>query len=345
MRVTPISITTAIVVILAGSALAQDRRALSPDEQSKYVVSARAGVVSIVAGNALVTREKTPLPAPLRAGDELQFNDTVKTDANTRIEILLNPGSYLRLGENSELVFQFDEVDKNQIKLSSGSAVIEASAVDDMIIVETPKTTFEIIRDGIYRFNIDGDGRGEVAVRKGRILVGKTTIRAGRRATVEGETAVVSKLNAKEADSLDDWSKDRAKTLIASNRQLSDSLMRRSLSLSFLANAWVFDPFCRCYTFLPYSGGFSSPYGWSYSVCNPYWYYSPRNNGGSNGGGGYYGGNPGSGSGGGGSSGGGGRTGGGTSGGGHASPPPPPPSAQPSPGGRADREVMHPRRP
>lgn len=350
MRVTRITITLAAVFLTASSALAQKRNPLPVDEQDKYVVSARAGVVSLVEGQANVKAEAKPASIEtLLVGDELHLSDIVTTGSGSRIEVLLNPGCYLRMGENSAFVYLFDGFTNNRIKLLRGSAVLEISAIDGFVRVETPKTNFEVVREGLYRFNVADNGKSEIAVRKGRALAGKTVIKGGKRAIVEGETVAITSFNKKEADELDDWSKDRAKTLIASNRQLSKSLMRRSL-YSLVGNAWVYDPFCRCYTFLPYTQGFSSPYGWNYAVCNPYWWrYGPRNNEGWSGGGsgGSGGGQPSSGSGGGrGSGGGGSHSGGGSSGGGggaHFPPPTPPPNrTEPR---VVNREVSTPRRP
>lgn len=353
MRVTRITITLAAVLLTAVSVLAQKRNPLPIDEQDKYVVSARAGVVSLVEGRATVNGVAKPASVEtLLAGDELRLSDIVTTGSGSRIEVLLNPGCYLRMGENSAFVYLFDGFTNNRIKLLRGSAVLEASAIDGFVRVETPKTNFEIIREGLYRFNVAENGKSEVAVRKGRALSGKTVIKGGKRAIVEGETVAIASFGKKEADELDDWSKDRAKTLIASNRQLSSSLMKRSL-YSMVGNAWVYDPFCRCYTFLPYTAGFSSPYGWNYSVCNPYWWrYGPRNDegwsGGGSGGSGSSGGSQpstggGSGSGG-GSGGGGSHSGGGSSGGGAHFPTQPPTPSRTEPR-VVDREVSTPRRP
>src|SRR6185295_8070413 len=93
-------------------------------------------------------------PEMLLSGDELQNGDIVKTGASGRAEILLNPGCYLRLGNETEFVFLFDNFTTDKLKLLRGSAVLEASAVEGSIFVETPRTTFEITRDGLYRFNI-----------------------------------------------------------------------------------------------------------------------------------------------------------------------------------------------
>jgi hypothetical protein len=365
MRITRIAIGTAAILLAATSVLAQDRKPIPRSEMNKYVISAKAGVVNLAEGDARVIRARAfAMPEMLISGDELQSGDTVKTGKTGRAEILLNPGCYLRLGEQSEFVFLFDNFTSDKLKLLRGSAVLEASAIDGSILVETPKASFEIARDGLYRFNVGVDGRAEVAVRKGRVFVGKTTIREGKRAVVEGGTAAIAKLNKQDVDALDEWSKDRAKALIALNSGLSNTGMRRTLGMSFMRNAWIYDPFCRCYTFLPMAGGFASPYGWNYPVCNPYgyYYYGGRyNNGGWTGGSGSGGGHPssggssgsGGGSGGGGSSGGGGGShgggggshggggGSGGGGGGHQNPPSPPAS---SAGGR-DREAPAPRRP
>ena len=359
MRITKIVIGTAAILLAATSGLAQDRKPIPRGEMNKYVVSAKAGVVNLAEGDARVIRARAfAMPEVLISGDELQSGDTVKTGKTGRAEILLNPGCYLRLGEQSEFVFLFDNFTSDKLKLLRGSAVLEASAIDSSILVKTPKTSFEIAREGLYRFNVDADGRAEVAVRKGRVFVGVTTIKEGKRAVVEGGTAAIAKLNKQDMDALDEWSKDRAKSLIALNSGLSNTSMMRTLGMSFMRNAWIYDPFCRCYTFLPMAGGFASPYGWNYPVCNPYgyYYYGGRyNNGGWTGGGGSGGGHPSSGggsssggsSGGGGSNGGGGGSGGGGGGsigggGRHQNPPSPPPASS---GGGRDREAPAPRRP
>ena len=278
------NVSTVAVLLIATSVLAQDRKPISRDEMSTYVVSAKAGVVNIVEGTATVTRAVPfAIPEMLISGDDLRAGDTVKTGAGGRAEILLNPGCYLRLGDASEFVFLFGGSARDKIKLSHGSAIVETSVVDAAILVETPKTDFEIKQMGIYRFNVAADGRTEVAVHEGRVHVGNTAIKKGKRAMVEGVPTIAA-LNNKELDDLDIWSMERARTLIATNKKLSNRVMKRSLAMGFAYNSWIYDPFCGCYTFLPWTAGFDSPYGWSYSVYNPYWYLPPwwrqPNNGG-----------------------------------------------------------------
>lgn len=308
MRYYRIALFLLVVLTIANTALAQDRKPLERDEQNQYVVSARAGLVNMVDGAATILSFRPfAMPEMLISGDELETGDMVSTGPNARAEIFLNPGCYLRLGERSEFVFLFDGLSNhNRIRLLRGSAIIEASAIDAFMVIEAAQGEFGIARTGLYRFNVAAHGKADVVVRKGRVFIGNTEIKEGKRATADGGAPVIASFNKNEADELDDWSKERARTLIATNKKLSNRGMKGNLAMGFVSNTWIYDPLCRCYTFLPYTGGFESPYGGRYSVCNPYWYTRPApgfNNGGWSGG---YGGGQ-SGGGGGNSSGGGGQ--------------------------------------
>ena len=266
-----------VVLVAGGATLAQDRKPLSPDEQNRYVVSAKAGVINLVDGEVTVAASESGSPASNAVpGLELRQGDVLTSGRIGRAEILLNPGCYLRAGEDTRLVFMFGEkLATEGVKLSRGSVILEASVLDEPMLVVTPSGNFRIIKTGLYRFNV-ADGRSEVLVRKGRVVAGSIVVKEGKKGILEGSAPVVAALDKKTADSFDGWSKDRAKTLIAANQRLSNKEMKRSLGSAFVGyNVWIYDSQCGCHTFLPYTGGFSSPYGWSYSRCNPFWYVDP----------------------------------------------------------------------
>lgn len=349
MRIIKITLATFITLFVFGSALAQDRKPISRDEQSMYVVSAKAGVINIIEGDVSYINNKAE-SSKLTSGDELKEGDAVKTGANSRAEILLTPGCYLRLAENTQFILSNTSVKTFRIEILEGSALIEASIIEDPMTVATPKTEFSIIRKGIYRFNVTADGKAEAAVRKGRITYNTTVIKEGKKAVLDNGMFAIASYDKKGADSFDQWSKDRAQTLIAANRSLENRSINRSALFGFVSNVWIRDARSGCYTFLPFGSGFSSPYGWDYLVGNPFYYLYPRQgygygngrggttggnysggghsgNGGNHGGGNHSGGNSG-----GGISGGGGRPSGG-SGGGNVTPRPSQPSPRFEPGG------------
>ena len=270
MRITRVIVSLVALLVAAASAFAQDRKPLSPEDENQYVISAKAGGVNIVEGSASFKRGKSDWDI-LIAGDELRPGDSVKTDADGRVEILLSPGSFLRLAENSEFIFSSTSIYNLKLKIVRGSAIVEAAAVDSSLEVTAGQSLFQILQNGIYRFSVDADGKAQALVRKGKVLFANGVVKDGKKIVIaSGATAQISEFDKKAQDSFDIWSKSRAETLIAANRKLSDREMKRSLSARVVSNLWLYDPFFGGYTFLPYGSGFNSPYGFGYRRSNPY---------------------------------------------------------------------------
>jgi hypothetical protein len=274
-----LSVLSFIILCLAFSAHAQKSR-------DARLVSAQAGGVNYVSGSVSVRLKGETAWGELTTEQNLDSGDAVRTGAYGRVEVLLNPGSYLRVAENSEFELADSSLDNLRIKLLKGSAVIEATGYGDngdgsfLMAVATPHTQVSIIRSGIYRFNVTASGATEVAVHKGRALVGAgqgTLLKGGKTARIVGANVEVAKLDKKDRDDLDVWSKERAGELAAANRKLSTRTLNPVLaSLSFndmwgnassryyRTGVWIFDARSGCYTFLPFYDSFSSPYGGFY---------------------------------------------------------------------------------
>ena len=325
MRITRAVVSIGALLVVAASVFAQDRKPLTPEDESQYVVSAKAGGVNVVEGNAFFKRGKSDWDV-LIAGDELRPGDTVRTEADGRLEILLTPGSFLRIAENSEFIFSSTSSYNIKLKIVKGSAIVETAAVDSSLEVTAGESRFAILQTGIYRFNVDADGKAQAVVRKGKVLFADGVVKEGKKILIaSGGSPLINEFDKKAQDSFDIWSKGRAETLIAANRKLSDRAMKRSLSSVVVSNLWLYDPFFGGFTFLPYGSGYNSPYGFGYRRSNPYcdpW----RNNYAGNWGHGGSGGGDSSGGSGGGNTSGGSRGGGTVSGGGAAAPSHPTPS-------------------
>ncbi len=265
---------------LASFGLAQNRE--------KFVISAKAGGVNSVIGQAWVTRSGHPEQL-LTAQDNLAAGDLVTTGTGSRVEVLLNPGSYLRVGENSEFRFADTSLDKLRVQLNKGSAIVEAMGLENTELhtsIVTKSARLLIARRGVYRINATADST-ELLVRKGRAQINddaRNIVKSGNQVTFRNGSFLTSKLG-KTQDQFDDWSKERANTLARANEKLSARGLNTYLSSfsyfdwAFSAanpyGLWTFSPFSRCFTFLPFYYGWSSPYGHYYGLYYSFYDYWP----------------------------------------------------------------------
>ncbi len=264
--------------------------------REKYVISAKAGGINTVSGQVDVRRQGEKDWQTLTAKDDLASGDVVRTGTGGIVEVLLNPGTYLRLPGNSEFELTDASLDNLKVRLAQGSAILEATGVDGadiLITFITPQTRIAVVRKGVYRFNVTPGAQTEVIVRNGRALVGaeELKLKGGNKAIVRsGATNVeVAKYEKKkEQDQFDLWSKERAETLAQANSKLSDRAVNSFFS-GYTANDWAnlydagrygiwfYNAKLHCFTFLPFSLGWASPYGHSYgtSIYSPWSIYYP----------------------------------------------------------------------
>ncbi len=162
----------------------------SAQNRERFGISAKAGGVNSVSGSVMVKREGQA-PQLLTSRDELAAGDVVTTGASGQVEILLNPGSYFRAGENTEFILVNGSLDDLLLKLVRGSAIIEATGPNDAglrINIATDQKRLVIVRAGIYRINAQ-TGMTELIVRKGRVMLGTgkdEMVKGGKRMTFGG---------------------------------------------------------------------------------------------------------------------------------------------------------------
>jgi FecR protein len=243
-----------------------------------YLISSKAGKVNLVEGAVLVELNGGKNTG-LNKSDELKIGEKVSTGSNGKAEILLNPGSYLRLGENSEFEFVTTGLDDLQLKLNRGSAIFEVLTNSEqgfVVGIQTPQTKTFILESGVYRIDVLADNSTKVSVWKGKAQIGEKNaqfIKGGKSATVKNSLVAVAKFDRDNKDALDNWSKLRAKDLMAINAKLRDANLRNSLLRSFSNRGWnafesygvwVYNRFSGTWCFLPFGRSWDSPYGWGY---------------------------------------------------------------------------------
>src|SRR5215831_16021505 len=112
----------------------------------QFVVSAKAGFVNYVDGTATVRRQQ-----------QVQVGTPIQTQSGSHVELLLSPGSFLRIGENSQVVFDSVDLSNIELRIISGSAMIESATVnkDFPIHVTSGGVKASIVAAGLYRFSAD----------------------------------------------------------------------------------------------------------------------------------------------------------------------------------------------
>ncbi|HYE64551.1 MAG TPA: hypothetical protein VD966_03150, partial [Pyrinomonadaceae bacterium] len=86
------------ILVISAFAVYCVAAAAQTQSQELYVISAKAGKVNLVSGK--VTFQRKADHARLSSSlSDLDSGDALKTGADGRVEVLLNPGSYVRVAE------------------------------------------------------------------------------------------------------------------------------------------------------------------------------------------------------------------------------------------------------
>jgi hypothetical protein len=257
--------------------------------REKFVISARAGGVNAVTGRATMRAHGNSEWQLLTIKEDLETGDAVRTDRDGRVEMLLNPGSYMRVGENSEFELADNSLSNLEVRLVKGTAIVEVTGADDeelFIGITTPHARMSIVRRGLYRVSVVPGNTTELIVRKGRVMLedSHTKVKGGNKVIFSNSTFSVAKLEKADKDdteALNVWSKERAQTLAKANSRISGQTL--SAFASRLGEGWsnpyrwgrsglwFFNNDIGCYTLLPLRYGWGSPYGRSYSRFFGYW--------------------------------------------------------------------------
>jgi hypothetical protein len=266
------------MLLLAALALALPAT-ISAQNREKFVISARAGGVNAVTGGTSLSRHGNNEWRQLTIKEDLETGDVVKTGTDGRVELLLNPGSYMRVSENSEFEMADSSLDNLEVRLIKGTAILEVTGVDDeelFIGITTPHTRMSIIRRGLYRVSVVPGDNTELIVRKGRVMLegSHTKVKGGDKVVFNNNTFSVAKatdVEKKDRDAFDSWSRERAQLLAKENSKLSRrtldsfaSSFRNDWGFSGLwggSGIWFFSSGFGCYTFIPFYNAYGSPYG------------------------------------------------------------------------------------
>ncbi len=238
------------------------------------VISAHSGVVHWIEGQVLIGDQ----PIVVKAGEfkELKQNDVLNTQEG-KAEVLLTPGAFLRIGENSSVRMVSNHLSDTRIEILKGEALVEADELlkDNAITVLYKETAVALEKKGLYRFDLPPararvyEGEASVTGPSGHLKLEK-----GRETMLDGALMAV-KFDTKTGDELIRWAARRSESLALANASAARSLNSSGSYYIPSSGMWGFNPWFGMYTFIPASGIAFSPWG------NPFWspyasyYYMP----------------------------------------------------------------------
>ena len=221
----------------------------------QFMISAKAGLINYVDGQANV-----------RLHGQVPVGRLIQTGPNSHIELLLNPGSFLRIDENSTVVLDSVELTNIAIRLISGTALLEAADIDKSapIRITTGNLRVLIVSSGLYRFYGD---TAEVLDGKLQMADSSLTIKRGRQITA-GDGGLYEQIkipvNAR-ADAFDLWSQQRSSELARANAFARNGYSSAGAYTSGFSTGgvWTYSQVLSGFTFIP-GRNYRSYYGYTF---------------------------------------------------------------------------------
>lgn len=275
----------AVGILVAGIASAQ------------YVISAHSGVVQYVEGAAYLNDN----PVEPKAGlfPDIKNNQVFRTEQGMA-EVLLTPGVFVRLAENSSIRMVSSQLSDTRVEVLSGSAMVECDnlAKDNGITLLYRGNAIPLVKRGLYRVDAE---LGLLKVYDGEAIVkgqsGQLTLHKGKQTSLNN-VLMAENFDMKADDELYRWSDRRSGYLAKANVSSANS-MNGSDGGSYgsyfgglgyggngnglPSSGWFFNPLFGMYTYVPNAGFLFSPFGYGFWSPSTVW-QSPYMYGGGGGG-------------------------------------------------------------
>jgi hypothetical protein len=254
----------AIASVFLAAALSVPAWGADPAQQgkSKTANPARPGSLNYVEGEASI--EGQSLGPEAIGKTELAAGQSLETQAG-KAEILLTPGVFFRLGDNSSVTMISPTLTDTELRLDKGEATVEAAELhpENNVVIAEDGAKIRITKTGLYEFDADQDivrvyqGEANVEVDGQNIQVKNDH----QLALNTGGPIKREKFDKEQVqDDLYRWSSLRSSYLAEANVDRAQDFQAGY----WYGAGWDWDPYFDAYTFIPGDGIFYSPFGWGF---------------------------------------------------------------------------------
>ena len=253
------TLTGGAAILAGGMALAQSQQ---PASAIPGTINYTEGRVSID-GRAVARGQNASVVEP---------GQVLRTDQG-KAEMLLTPGVFLRLGDQTAVKMVSPSITDTRVQLLQGEAMVEADQVLDgnHLVVDENGVDSAILKHGLYRFTTNPaevsvyDGKAQVFIDDRAVDVGK-----GKELALAPSAALKPQsFDRKAGDPLYEWSSVRSQYVAEANQS----------SVQYIVDAgypygsglgWYWNPWFSSWAFVPGTGYWGSPFGWGF-YSPTYW--------------------------------------------------------------------------
>lgn len=236
---------------------------------AQSVISAKSGLIHYVEGRVYLGDQL--VESKFGSFPDIKENGQLRTE-DGRAEVLLTPGVFLRIGENSAIRMVTNRLIDTRLEFLSGSVLVEADDLpkDNGVTIVYKDYSIKLERKGVYRFDSEP---AALRIYDGQVMAelnGKAEdIKDGRLLAMDGELKSAKFDKDKDADALYRWSRRRSEYLAMANVSAAKSV--RDSGTYWQSSNWYWNPYFNMYTFIPGRGAYYNPFG--YALWSPFTVY------------------------------------------------------------------------
>jgi hypothetical protein len=227
--------------------------------------SAVPGALNYVEGQVTVAGQ--PVTSRSVGSVQLEPNQVLQT-VRGRAELLLTPGVFLRLGDNSSVRLISPDLGDTRVELLQGQAIVEVTEIfkDNNLRVMLDGASARLDKEGLYSFDANA--------RQVRVFDGKATVQADDRNMDLGKDRQLTlaapfkamHFDAKATagqDPLYAWSNLRSEYEAQASMQSARNIFVGGAPYWY-GPGWYWNPYWATYGFIPGDGIWYSPFGWPF---------------------------------------------------------------------------------
>jgi hypothetical protein len=128
--------------------------ALAGYASAQQVISAKSGMINHIQGKVLLDDK----PVELKFGNfpAVSRNSELRTEDGLA-EVLLGPGVFLRMGEDSTFKMLGDRIADTRVELLKGSMLVESAELgkDESVTLVYKDAKIDLVKNGVYRLDAE----------------------------------------------------------------------------------------------------------------------------------------------------------------------------------------------